>query len=98
MDGELQILQRDPDDEEDDYFRAIKESMDNEIRGIVEKMMTTSSSLATWDFKSMATGPEDVVMAVRNLGKFSWTTCRNEGCHTQVRSTGSISALLWTHS
>ena len=71
MDGELQIIKK-------DNFDKIVETMDPETRGIFKEMMRSSTSLATWEFKSLATGSDDVMKAVHGFDDFPWTSCSEE--------------------
>jgi hypothetical protein len=73
IDGELQIME--VADEDKARLGAIMDTMDSETRRIFEEMRESRSSLGTWEIKSIATGSDDVMRAVRNLGKFSWTHC-----------------------
>jgi hypothetical protein len=59
---------------------SLLNSMDSDTRTIVEKMKNDRSSLATWEFKSLTTGIDDVMKAVGTLGEFSWTGCDPRKC------------------
>jgi hypothetical protein len=72
MDGELQIMPGHND------FDNIVETMDPETRVIVKEMRDSRTSLGTWEFKSLATGSDDVMEAVHGFDDFSWTFCSGE--------------------
>ena len=74
MDGELRIIPG------GGHFDEIVETMDPETRDIVKEMGSSSTSLATWEFKSLATGSEDVMKAVHSFHDFDWTSCSEEQC------------------
>ena len=79
MDGELQIMQ--PEEPPDDDFDKVVATMDPEIRGIVEEMrIPPLTSLATWEFKSLATGNANVMKAVYRFKNFLWTFCSDKEC------------------
>jgi hypothetical protein len=64
-------------------FRGILKSMDPDIRQMYERMKGPPlMSLASWEFKGLATGSDAVMEAVRNLDKFSWTYCEDPNCKT----------------
>jgi len=77
MNGELQIkAEEDILENHKAALQGMLASMDPEIRQMYGKMKgPPSMSLATWEFKSVTTGSDAVMNAVRNLGKFSWTYC-----------------------
>ena len=54
----------------------IVKGMESDKRGIFEKMRESSSPLSMWEIKRLSAGPIEVMTAVSNLGKFSWTTCK----------------------
>ena len=81
MDGQLVVKTEEsvPEVRKDD-FRRILEYMDPDIREMYERMKLMS--LASWEFKSLTTGSDAVMEAVRNLDKFSWTYCEDPNCET----------------
>ena len=64
---------------------AIVESMEEETRLIYEKMRKDNESLATWEFKSLTSGPVNLMNAVCGLGNFSWTYCDTPGCLKDIK-------------
>jgi hypothetical protein len=65
-------------------------TMDSDTRNIVEKLRDAESPLGTWEFKSIATGSDEVMKAVGTLGRFSWTGCNlknNKKCSMSKHQT-----------
>jgi len=90
MDGELQIMDEvgdneDGDSEDEAHLKSILDTMDSETFHIFEKMWESHSSAGTWEIKSIATGSDDVMNAVHDLGTFSWTQCTDELCFTSPK-------------
>ena len=77
-DGELQIIRGGGNNGD---FDRIVGTMDPETRGIVKEMRNSVMSLGTWEFKSLATGSDDVMKSVHGLGDFPWTICSEEACN-----------------
>lgn len=59
--------------------KIVKE-MESDKRRIFEKMRKSESPLSTWEIKRLSAGPIEVMTAVPNLGKFSWTFCKVTNC------------------
>jgi hypothetical protein len=66
-------------------LEAIMDITDSEICHIFEEMQESCLSLDTWEFKSIIMGSDDVMRAVGNLGKFSWTNCSDMLCSTLTK-------------
>lgn len=81
MDGELHF-ERDPGFEEEitALRAAIVETMEDDVRHIFTEMRDSKAPLATWEMKSLGVGHGEVMVAVPNLGTFSWTLCKASNC------------------
>jgi hypothetical protein len=79
--------------DENEYRDAIMECVKSEIHPIVEEMREAKSPLATMEIKSLRAGPVQVMTAVRNLGKFSWTYCDAPNCPDCLESNKHTKAL-----
>jgi len=82
-DGQLRIKFR-RDIEE---AARVLDSMDSDTRKIVEKIRDANVPLCTWEFKSIATGSDEVMKAVGTLGKFPWTGCDTKKCPKKKQQT-----------
>jgi hypothetical protein len=79
MDGQLEIRdEKGVGEPKKARFQEILASMDPEARHKYEKLKR--SPLATWKFKSLTTGCDAVMDAVRKLDKFSWTYSEDPKC------------------
>ena len=74
MDGELRIFRTMGDDEVAEH-NMIVGTMESKMRRIFEETRDSCLPFATWEIKSPFVGPLEVMLAVPNLGKFSWTFC-----------------------
>ena len=84
MDGELRIFQTANDDEVAEH-NMIVETMEREMRRIFEEIRDSRSAFATWEITSPFASPPEVMLAVPNLGKFSWTSCTHLNCSTDQK-------------
>jgi hypothetical protein len=96
IDGELQIMEVVDEDEDKAHLEAIMDSMDGETRRIFEEIRESCSPLGTWKIKSIATGFDDVMRAVRNLCKFSWTHCPDVQCSTFSKHREQVENVRYT--
>ncbi|KAF8808131.1 hypothetical protein BYT27DRAFT_7211721 [Phlegmacium glaucopus] len=78
-DGQLCFIEKSVDQTNKAHQEAIVKSIQTKIRPIFEEMRKFRSPLATWEIKSISTGPDEVMTTVTNLGEFSWTTCTDCG-------------------
>ncbi|KIM88062.1 hypothetical protein PILCRDRAFT_63060 [Piloderma croceum F 1598] len=81
MDGELRIFRSASDDEVAEREKIV-ETMESETRRIFEVIGDSHLPFATWEIKSPFAGPLEVMLAVPNLGVFSWTSCTHPNCST----------------
>jgi hypothetical protein len=58
----------------------IVKGMESGKRCVFEKMRESNSPLATWEIKCPSADPVELMTAVPNLSKFSWTTCKVPNC------------------
>jgi hypothetical protein len=65
--------------------KMIMEAMESETRRIFEEIRDSRSPFATWEIKSPFTGPLEAMLAVPNLGIFSWTYCTHPSCSTDQK-------------
>jgi hypothetical protein len=79
MDGELRIFRAAGDDEVAEQT-VIVEAMESETRSIFQEARDSGLPFATWEMKSPLAGPHEVMLAVPNLGNFSWTSCTHPNC------------------
>jgi len=86
MHGELHF-ERDLGFEEDIIAlrAAIAETMEDDVRHIFTEMRDSKSPLATWEMKSLGAGLLEVMVAVPNLGTFSWPFCKASNRHKVSR-------------
>ena len=84
MDGELRVFRTTSDDEVSEH-KMIAETMESETRHIFEEIRDSQSPFATWEMKSPFAGPLEVMLAVPNLGTFSWTSCTHPNCSTDKK-------------
>lgn len=59
---------------------GVLQTMDDRTRLFFEDLRESNSPLATWEFKNLMAGSVEVLAAVPNLGKFSWTYCDPPTC------------------
>ncbi|KAM6495989.1 hypothetical protein JOM56_008695 [Amanita muscaria] len=85
-DGVLRFIDEGDDDDDIEALRAaIVKSMESENRRFFEKMRDSMRPLATWEMKTISTGPLEVMAAVRTPGKFAWTYCDASHCDLNSR-------------
>jgi len=84
MDGELGIIAAASDDEDAEH-KMIVETMESETRRVFDEIRDSRSPFATWEMKSPFAGPLEVMLAVPNLGNFSWTSCTYPECPTDEK-------------
>jgi len=80
-DGELQFRQYKPNH---DY---LLNAMDSDTRKVVEQMRNDATPMATWEFKSLTTGSDDVMKAVLKLHNFKWVYCDPKACSERQKWT-----------
>ena len=87
VDGWLCFMQcpKNEDDPNEIARKANVERMDPETRLIFEEMRKNRSSLATWEIKSITSGPCEVMTAARDFGNFSWVYCDAPDCLVNVQ-------------
>jgi hypothetical protein len=68
--------------------------MESDKRRIFEKMRESSSPLSTWEIKRLSAGPIEVMTAVPNLGKFSWTACKVPTCLMESKHKKAIERVV----
>ena len=73
-DGVLLFVANEGDLDEEDRELNLKE-MDSETRRIFDAMREKKDSLASWEIQGLTAGFFEVMNAVQDLGKFSWTYC-----------------------
>jgi hypothetical protein len=90
MDGVLRFL-GDSGSETMEAIRAdIVKGTEGDKRRIIEEMRESESPLAMWEIKRLSAGPVEVMTAVPNLGKFSWTFCKGSNCLAERRHKKAI--------
>jgi hypothetical protein len=85
MDGELGILAAASDDEDAAHEMILVETMESETRRIFNEIRDSLDPFATWEIKSPFAGPLEVMLAVPNLGNFSWMSCTYPECLTDKK-------------
>ena len=84
MDAELRFIE-----EGQDWAKTqralVLETMNNNTRLIFEDMRKSKTPLATWEFKNLKAGTVEVLTAVPNLGRFSWTYCNPPNCSSHEK-------------
>ena len=78
IDGELRVFQTASDDEVSEH-EMIVETMESGTRCIFEEIRDSRSPFATWEIFA---GPLEVLLAIPNLGDFSWASCTHPNCST----------------
>jgi len=84
MDGELRIFRTASGGEVVEREKIV-ETMGSETRRIFEDIRDSRSPFATWEIKSPFAGSLEVMLAVPNLGDFSWTFCTEPNCSTDPK-------------
>jgi hypothetical protein len=74
---------------------GVLQTMDDKTRLFFEDLRESNSPLATWEFKNLMAGSVEVLAAVPNLGKFSWTYCNPPTCpsHEKGRNLVKLSKV-----
>jgi len=82
MDGLLQFMPMPEDGSEKSKSQRgnIMEHMDSEKRRTFVEMSRATTAFGSWEIKSTSAGPQEVMRAVPNLGKFFWTFCNDKTC------------------
>jgi hypothetical protein len=71
-----------------DLYAQLEVRMGKETVKQIRLMAEKRSSLATFEFKNLASGREEVMLAVPNLSNlpiFEWTDCKAPGCATLTK-------------
>jgi hypothetical protein len=84
MDGELRIFRTASGGEVVEREKIV-EAMGSETRRIFEDIRDSCSPFATWEMKCPFAGPLEVMLAVPNLGDFSWTFCTEPNFSTDPK-------------
>jgi hypothetical protein len=67
---------------------AVLDSMDEGMRLLYRALRQRIPCLATWEFKSLAAGSEDTMIAIPGLSNddsFKWTTCSEPHCQSDAK-------------
>jgi hypothetical protein len=89
MDGELGIIAA-ASDNEDAAQEMILATMESETRRIFDEIRDSRDPFVTWEIKSPFAGPLEVMLAVPNLGIFSWTSCTYPECLTNEKHINEV--------
>ncbi|KAF9518757.1 hypothetical protein BS47DRAFT_194993 [Hydnum rufescens UP504] len=80
MNGVLRFREIAHDEESKSTQELLLKNMDNETRRAFEDLSKSVSPLATWEMKSLFAAPKEVVTAICNLDRFTWTSCQKVLC------------------
>jgi len=80
MNGVLHFVSESGIEGSEHQLATIMEQMDSDTRHIFEELRRSTTPLASWEIKSTSAGPEEVIRAVPDLGRFFWTFCNGEAC------------------